>query len=586
MHITLTGLFVSCTLTAISQPGIEIDTNIATTQPVNEQTYNQRVEGFGTRTKSLTDYFSSADDVTLTPHDSVYISRLYSLPTEVNLDFNPVISQYIEKYTKNVHNQVSDILGKSNYYFPLIEKILEKEGIPLELKYLAVSGSALDPMARSHADASGIWQFELEVGESYDLEVNSLVDERRDPVKSTMAAAKYLKDLYYVYDDWSLVLAAYNCGPVSVNKAIYSSGGQTDFWKIYPYLPKETRDYVPAYIAASYIMNYYSEHGIRPAESIFSVPMNSVEVSKNIRLQHVANVINVPLNDLRRYNPQFTTDLVPANGKEYTLNLPSQKVLAFLDNEDAIYSNKMPKKVNRTELLAQKIEEKKSAFAEGNSDSGANLREPELMTVSVDLSSCYEVIDNYLKQIEGEWVVLRSLENEGILDDLRLTAVTNNDDPKVSGDVSKKKGKNIFDHVAGFAGSAYRSVKDWGESQDAQLKEESSIENISDQIIEIQSNEVISSGEESTSETEKGVYSTIDSEEDLSSYTNVALNDNATKVYHKVKIGETITQIALHYKVSKDDIIKWNNLTFGVARISQRLLIYLPKNDDLADVPS
>lgn len=657
MHIKLTGLFVSCALTVMSQTGIkEIDNNTATQQPAYEQVYDQRLQDFNKKTKSLDDCFSLVDGP-LTFHDSVYISRLYSLPTEINLKFNPVVREHIEKYTKNTQNQVSNLLGKSKYYFPLFEEILDREGVPLELKYLPVVESALNPTARSHAGASGIWQFMLVTGKSYGLEINSLVDERRDPVKSTTAAAKYLKDLYYIYDDWSLVLAAYNCGPANVNKAIYRSGGKTDYWDIYPYLPKETRNYVPAFIAATYIMNYHNEHNICPVKSSFPLSMDSVKVNKNIRLQHVANVINVPLNDLKRYNPQFKSDVVPGNDREYTLNLPAQKVLAFIDNEEAIYSNKKPKKTTNTQIffaqnttkeeapiISQVIENESNSLLEAREVTvihevvkGDNLikiakrngvtvtelkkwnnlkknyirpgtelkiqkieyfavepklKEPELMTVFIDPGSNYAVIDNYLQQIENEMDVQRNLDNVRASDELRLAAATNNYHYKATAYTTKKKNTNIFNRIASAATTTFHSVKGWGETQLGKLKGERPMEYYADNVAQIQpevkeekSVVQVAPVIEPTPKMQRSLYTSVVDNKNEASYTNTVFDNTRSKVYHKVRIGETITQIATYYKVSKDDIIAWNNLTFGMAKISQRLLIYLPNNDDLANVP-
>lgn len=200
-------------------------------------------------------------------HDTIYANRLYTLPTVMELSYNQVVKSYIEMYSTRRREQVSYMLALGEYYFPMFEEALDRHGLPLELKYLPVIESALNPIAVSRVGATGLWQFMLRTGKSYGLEVNSLVDERRDPYKSTEAAVKYLKDLYAIYGDWNLVIAAYNCGPGNVNKAIARSGGKRDYWEIYYKLPKETRGYVPAFIAANYIMNHFSDHNICPAHN-------------------------------------------------------------------------------------------------------------------------------------------------------------------------------------------------------------------------------------------------------------------------------------------------------------------------------
>ena len=226
--------------------------------------------------------------------DSVYIDRLYSLPTEMELSFNPVVRSYIEMYAKRRRDLVSYMLSLGNYYYPMFEEALDRHGLPLELKYLPVIESALNPSAVSRMGATGLWQFMLRTGKQYDLEVNSLVDERRDPYKSTEAAARFLKDLYNIYGDWNLVIAAYNCGPGNVNRAIARSGGRNDYWGIYYRLPRETRGYVPAFIAATYIMNYNEEHQICPKEASSEFMfLDTIHVSEQIHFQQLSDILEI-----------------------------------------------------------------------------------------------------------------------------------------------------------------------------------------------------------------------------------------------------------------------------------------------------
>ena len=203
----------------------------------------------------------------------VYIERLSRLPNVMEMPYNEIVQKFIDRYTGRLRHSVSYMLGASNFYIPIFEEALEAYGLPLELKYLPVIESALNPKATSHAGAAGLWQFMVATGKQYGLEINSLIDERRDPIKSSYAAAHYLKDLYNIFGDWSLVIAAYNCGPENINKAIHRADGQADYWKIYPYLPRETRGYVPAFIAANYVMNYYCEHNICPMRT--TLPANA-----------------------------------------------------------------------------------------------------------------------------------------------------------------------------------------------------------------------------------------------------------------------------------------------------------------------
>ncbi|WP_298651896.1 LysM peptidoglycan-binding domain-containing protein [uncultured Proteiniphilum sp.] len=274
----------------------------------------------------------------ITFHDSVYLKRLHNLPSEMELSFNSVVKSYIEMYAVRKREQVSYMLALGDYYYPMFEQALDSHGLPLELKYLPVIESALNPVAVSRAGATGLWQFMLRTGKGYGLEVNSLVDERRDPYKSTDAAVRYLKDLYAIYGDWNLVIAAYNCGPGNVNKAIARSGGKRDYWEIYYFLPRETRGYVPAFIAANYIMSHYADHNICPAHSssLTTIALDTVQVNERIHLEQIAGVLDIPVSELRRLNPQFRKDVIPGDFRAYALVLPSEKMYAFIDKNDTI----------------------------------------------------------------------------------------------------------------------------------------------------------------------------------------------------------------------------------------------------------
>ena len=272
--------------------------------------------------------------------DSVYIDRLSRIPSIIEMPFNDIVKKHIEAYTNRLRNKVSFILATANFYMPLFEEALDTYDLPLELKYLPIIESALNPTAISRQRASGLWQFMLRTGKLYGLENNSLVDERRDPIKSTWAAARYLKDLYNIYKDWHLVLAAYNCGPGNVNKAIRRAGGATDYWEIYQFLPKETRGYVPGFIAANYVMHYYCEHGICPMEAQLPATTDTIHIHKDLNLQQVAGVCNIDIEQLRGLNPQYKKDVVPGNSKPYVLRLPNNTVNQFIDLQDSIYAYK------------------------------------------------------------------------------------------------------------------------------------------------------------------------------------------------------------------------------------------------------
>jgi membrane-bound lytic murein transglycosylase D len=286
--------------------------------------------------------------------DSIYIDRLSRIPSIIEMPFNDIVKKHIEAYTTRLRNKVSFILAAANFYMPLFEEALDAYDLPLELKYLPIIESALNPTALSRQRASGLWQFMLRTGKIYGLENNSLVDERRDPIKSTWAAARYLKDLYNIYKDWNLVLAAYNCGPGNVNKAIRRAGGATDYWEIYPFLPKETRGYVPGFIAANYVMHYYCEHGICPMDTQLPATSDTIHIHKDLNLNQVAGVCNIDIEQLRSLNPQYKKDIVPGNSKTYILRLPNNTVNQFIELQDSIYAYKANQYLSKRKTVAVK----------------------------------------------------------------------------------------------------------------------------------------------------------------------------------------------------------------------------------------
>ena len=280
----------------------------------------------------------------------VYLERLKRMPTIMEMPYNDVVQKFLDRYSGRLRHSVSYMLGACNFYMPIFEEALEAYGLPLELKYLPVIESALNPKAVSRVGATGLWQFMLTTGKQYGLEVNSLVDERRDPVKASYAAAHYLSDLYKVFGDWSLVIASYNCGPGNINKAIHRAGGVKDYWQIYPYLPRETRGYVPAFIAANYIMTYYSAHNICPLRTRLPLKTDTVVVSRNVHLQQVAAVLGIDIDMLRTLNPEYRRDVVPGLTKPSAIKLAINDVTRFIDNQDSIYN------YNASELLSKRDE--------------------------------------------------------------------------------------------------------------------------------------------------------------------------------------------------------------------------------------
>lgn len=268
----------------------------------------------------------------------VYIERLQRIPAVMEMTYNDIVQRFIDRYSGRLRYSVSYMLGALNFYLPIFEEALEAYQVPLELKYLPVIESALNPKAVSRAGAAGLWQFMPATGKQYGLEINSLVDERRDPIKSSYAAARLLRDFYRIFGDWNLAIAAYNCGPENIKKAIHRAGGEKDYWQLYPYLPAETRGYVPAFIAANYIMTYYCEHNICPMNTTLPLQTDTVVVNKNVHLGQIAGALDIDIEQLRALNPEYRRDIVPGLTKPSTIKMTISDIGNFLDHEDSVYN--------------------------------------------------------------------------------------------------------------------------------------------------------------------------------------------------------------------------------------------------------
>ena len=268
---------------------------------------------------------------------ATYARRLSRLPNVIDMPYNDVVQKYINLYSNRLRNSVAVLLGASNFYNPIFEEALESYQVPLELRYLPIIESALNPTAVSRAGAVGLWQFMIGTGKQYGLEVTSLIDERRDPIKSSYAAARYLRDLYGIFGDWTLVIASYNCGPNNITKAIKRAGGAKDYWTISPYLPAETRGYVPAFIAANYIMNYYCDHNICPINTKLPMGTDTIQVCRNVRMERIAELCDISGEELKSLNPQYRTTLIPGDSHPCTLRMPSAAISAFIEAGDSIY---------------------------------------------------------------------------------------------------------------------------------------------------------------------------------------------------------------------------------------------------------
>jgi membrane-bound lytic murein transglycosylase D len=299
--------------------------------------------------------------------DSVYVERLSRLNNIMELPYNEIVRRCIDLYVDRRRNTVEYMLGLEQFYFPMIEQALDENNLPDELKYLAVVESALNPVAVSRAGATGLWQFMLQTGKQYGLEVNSLVDERRDPLKATYAACEYFKDMYRIYGDWTLVIAAYNCGPGNVNKAIRRAGGSTDYWKIYPFLPRETRSYVPLFVAATYVMNYHAYHHLHPVQTSLPLVTDTIMVNEQIHFDQIAAVLNIDKAMLRALNPQYKRDIVPGNSKPRAIKLPALQTYAFVELKDSIQNYRKEELfTNRTYVAINEPTTRSTGSSTGN----------------------------------------------------------------------------------------------------------------------------------------------------------------------------------------------------------------------------
>ena len=349
MKRLIISVALGCILTGISaqthQSGNVLDlkhsiTDSSIVYPESFETDTQKLlESWFVKNYTATDdRYAREGDVNVS--DAVIIQRLSALPNVIEMPYNQVVRSYIEKYTRDGRSQVPALLGLGLYYNPIFEQALEEQGLPLELKYLPMIESSLDPNAVSKHGAAGLWQFMLATAKGLGMEVNSLVDERRDPYLSSEMAASYLKGLYDAYGDWSLAIAAYNCGPGTLNKAIRRAGGDPkdqDFWSVYNYLPEETRGYVPAFIAVNYVMNYYPEHNISPVLPTAPLVMDTLHITDRIHFDQISQVLDIPLDELRILNPQYRADIIPGSVENSrNLILPSQQIHAYLMSEEDI----------------------------------------------------------------------------------------------------------------------------------------------------------------------------------------------------------------------------------------------------------
>jgi len=338
-----------------------------------ELNHRNAVESYTRYVNEFINFDPSTVDMSGTLSDDVYEKRLKMMATEVQLPYNDVVKRYIAVYTSTRNGMMERVLGSAQYYFPMIEEALYRHKLPMELKMLPVIESALIPRAESSASAVGLWQFMLRTGKYYGLEVNSFVDERCDPVKATEAACLFLKDLYKMYGDWTLVIAAYNCGPGNVNKALKRVPNATSYWEIYDYLPRETRGYMPAFIAASYAYTYHKAHNMNPRPPAYPIATDTIMVNRMLHLEQVSSTLGMPMEILEELNPQYRINVIPALDREYPITLPQSSICDFIEKQSEIHSKDtlyLAKYLNVTNLSDASI--KATSGTSGSSASTAS----------------------------------------------------------------------------------------------------------------------------------------------------------------------------------------------------------------------
>ena len=293
--------------------------------------------------------------------DSLIVEKIVRMNSYITVPYNRTVRDYIDMYTIKNPKITAKLIGLGDYYLPLFEEIFDRYGMPQELKMMAVIESNLNPLARSKVGATGMWQFMYRTAKHYGLKINSFVDERMDPFESADAAARYLRDAYNEFGDWNLAISAYNCGFGAVRKAIARSGGSRDFWDIYPFLPRETRSYVPAFVGAMYGFKYYKDYGIEPEKFVFPAEIDTIEIHRNLHFKQIHELIGVPLDTLKLLNPQYTHYIIPGNEGSYILSIPANYSVKIIEHGDSLYKHNSSKYLSASVI--------KSIKAGGNGES-------------------------------------------------------------------------------------------------------------------------------------------------------------------------------------------------------------------------
>ena len=450
--------------------------------------------------------------------DSVFISRLGKIPTTVKLSYNNIVRNNIKYYLTRRKTNVELMLGLANFYFPVFDNIFDIYKVPNEMKYMSIIESALNPKAYSRTRAVGLWQFMYGTGKLYGLEVNSYVDERRDLMKSTHAACKFVNDLYKIYGDWILVIAAYNCGPGNVNKAIRRAGGKRNYWDIYYYLPKETRGHVPAFIAATYVMNYYKEHNLQPRTTQLPLAVDTIMISEDLHFEQVSAVLHIPVQEIRDLNLQYIRDIIPGSIKPYPLYLPQEYTAKFIEFEDSIFNYKDSIYFDKRFLT----------HSPGNGDNS-------------------RVSDkNLSKRIHLKGTIKKT---------------------------HKVRSGETLGEIAQQYGVSVNEIKSWNKLRRKKLMTGQRLS------IYLNKDDAISDekpGKEKLSKEKKGTKKTNEKESKVDHLSKIQIdtrkvNDPNEFHSHKVKKGETLYSISKTLGVTTDQIKEWNDIKGSAIKVGQNL---------------
>ncbi|NTW33393.1 MAG: LysM peptidoglycan-binding domain-containing protein [Bacteroidetes bacterium] len=473
--------------------------------------------------------YKYAPDYVPTFSDSIYTLRIAKLNAKspFGLVYNDDVKTFINLYAFKKRNLTSRIMGLAEYYFPLFEEYLDKYHLPLELKYLAIVESALNPVAKSSAAAVGLWQFIYTTGKMYNLKVTSYVDDRSDPLKGTIAACEHFRDLYAIYKDWALVLAAYNSGPGNVNKAIRKANGEMDFWKIKKYLPKETQSYVPAFIAVNYVMNYSTEHNLYPvACKYLSYASDTVTVKQKLTFDQISEAMNIPKDEIAFLNPCFKDGVIPAFDNEtFTLRLPTKQIGYFIVNEPSLYKYKTKAMLEEERLLSIKLKEIQ--------------RRDSLLALKKQI---------YKKQN----LAIAKTKAQSLLIDSNIITSQNNETPKI---YTVKSGEGLG-VIASKNKCTIAQIQEWNSLKTLNIFPNQKLY-VQDPSINKQKDTISNK----TAKTDVKIENTTTSDKQTT-FQNNSQNGKTKIVYHVVQKGDTLWDIANKYKgVTVEEIKKLNNLT-------------------------